>query len=330
MILVTGGAGYIGSHVARDLLDKGYSVAVVDNLSTGHLQAVDPRATFIFGDTGDEQLLDQVFSIFPIRAVMHFSSSCLVGESVHIPMKYYQNNVEKTIRLLKKMLEHKINRLVFSSTCATYGIPSVPIITEEQPLQPINPYGRSKLMIENMIKDLSQSNGLNYIALRYFNVGGAHLSAEIGEDHQPETHIIPSVLQHLQGKTKEVFIFGKNYPTPDGTCIRDYIHVSDLSHAHILALEYLLEHQPVSETFNLGNEKGYSVLEIIKMCERVSNRQAKVGVLENRPGDPPLLVASSEKIKKALGWKPAYNLEQIIRTAWNWHEKHPNGFSKST
>jgi UDP-glucose 4-epimerase len=329
MILVTGGAGYIGSHVTRDLLDKGYMVIVIDNLSTGHLQAVDKRALFIFGDIGDEQLLDHVFTAFPIRAVMHFSSNCLVGESVVNPLKYYQNNVEKTIRLLTKMLEHHITNLLFSSTCATYGIPTVPVLTEAHPLQPINPYGRSKLMIETIIKDLSESAGLHYISLRYFNVAGAHLSAEIGEDHQPETHLIPNVIRHLQGKTNEVAIFGGDYPTPDGTCIRDYIHVSDLAQAHILALEYLLQTKQVAEVFNLGSEKGYSVLEIIKECETIANQKANVTVHPKRPGDPPKLVASSEKVKTILGWKPSLNLNQIIQTAWNWHEKHPDGYPNS-
>ncbi|MEH7502246.1 UDP-glucose 4-epimerase GalE [Neobacillus drentensis] len=328
MILVTGGAGYIGSHVTRDLLDKGYKVAVLDNLSTGHLEAVDKRAIFIFGDIGDEQLLGQVFKRFPICAVMHFSSSCLVGESVRNPMRYYQNNVEKTIRLVNKMVEHKITRLIFSSTCATYGSPTGAVLTEEHVLNPINPYGRSKMMIETILMDLSESNGLNYVSLRYFNVGGAHPSAEIGEDHFPETHLIPNVLQHLQGKTNEVSVFGGDYHTPDGTCVRDYIHVCDLSHAHILALEYLAQTKLVAEIFNLGNERGYSVLEIIKSCETISNKKARVKVLAKRIGDPPLLVASSEKIRNVLGWKPKYNLEQIIRTAWNWHEKHPNGFPK--
>ena len=323
MILVTGGAGYIGSHVTKDLLDKGHRALVLDNLSTGHLEAVDKRATFIFGDIGDQNLLDQVFKTFPVRAVMHFSANCLVGESVRNPLKYYQNNVEKTIRLVKVMLEHKITSFIFSSTCATYGIPSQPVLTEDHPTNPINPYGRSKLMIETILHDLP---ALNYVALRYFNVGGADKTAELGEDHAPETHLIPNVLRHLQGKSNHIDIFGDDYPTHDGTCIRDYIHVSDLSHAHILALEYLLQLKQVKEIFNLGNEKGYSVLEIIKMCEAVTQRKAKVKLQTRRPGDPPLLIASSGKIKSILGWMPKYDLEQIIQTAWNWHEKHPNGY----
>jgi UDP-glucose 4-epimerase len=321
MILVTGGAGYIGSHVTKDLLDKGYEVLVLDNLSTGHSRAVDKRATFISGDIGDTELLDYVFSQFSIKAVMHFSANCLVEESVLNPLKYYKNNVEKTIRLLAKMQEHQINRFIFSSTCATYGVPTQPVLNENHPTNPINPYGRSKLMVENIIKDLPE---LNFVALRYFNVAGA--AGEIGENHDPETHLIPNVLKHLQGKTDHINVYGHDHPTPDGTCIRDYIHVSDLSNAHILALEYLLQHDGIKEVFNLGNEKGYSVLEIIHACEDVTQKKAKVTFQARRPGDPPLLVASSEKIRSLLGWKPRYTLAQIIETAWNWHEKHPEGY----
>ncbi|KKK39872.1 UDP-galactose-4-epimerase [Mesobacillus campisalis] len=328
MILITGGAGYIGSHVARDLLDRGYEVAILDNLSTGHLDAVDKRATFIFGDMGDLHLLDQVFKRLPIHAVMHFSANCLVGESVKLPLKYYENNVGKSINLLNKMIEYNIQHLIFSSTCATYGIPTESLLTEDLPTDPINPYGHSKRMIEMILKDLFQVYGLNFVILRYFNVGGAHVSGEIGEDHNPETHLIPNVLKHLQGKTKYIEIYGDNYPTPDGTCIRDYIHVSDLSNAHIFALEYLGRNQHCTEIFNLGSEAGYSVLEVVKASEEIANKQALIRYQERRPGDPPILVASSDKAKKLLGWTPKLKLEQIIQSAWNWHQKHPDGFNK--
>ncbi|WP_043932670.1 UDP-glucose 4-epimerase GalE [Bacillus sp. EB01] len=326
MILVTGGAGYIGSHVTKDLLDIGHKVAILDNLSTGHLKAVDKRAHFIFGDMGDEKLLDKIFSTLPIKAVMHFSANCLVGESVKNPLKYYENNVSKTLVLLKTMTQFNINKIIFSSTCATYGLPTTEVLSEDHPTNPINPYGHSKLMIETILKDLYTSTGLNFVVLRYFNAGGAHFSGEIGEDHEPETHLIPNVLKHLQGKTDSIEIFGTDYNTPDGTCIRDYIHVSDLSNAHILALEYLISKHKCSETFNLGNGMGYSVMDVIKTCEAVTNKRAVIQFLGRRSGDPPKLVASSEKVKKVLGWSPKYCLDQIIQSAWSWHKKYPEGF----
>lgn len=328
MILVTGGAGYIGSHVTKDLLNKGYSVLVLDNLSTGHMEAIDKRATFMFGDIGDEKLLDQIFQTFSIKAVMHFSANCLVAESVDKPLKYYENNVGKTIHFITKLIKYNINNFIFSSSCATYGIPSQPILTENHPTNPINPYGKSKLMVESILQDVSCSHSLNYVILRYFNAGGADVTGTIGEDHNPETHLIPNILKHLQNKTPFIEVFGRDYPTPDGTCVRDYIHVSDLSNAHILALEYLRDNQDkrITEIFNLGNERGYSVLEVIKMCETVTNRKVNLKFQDRREGDPPHLVASSKKIKEILGWTAKYNLEQIIHSSWNWHQNYPDGF----
>ncbi|MEY2194322.1 UDP-glucose 4-epimerase GalE [Neobacillus sp. BF23-41] len=329
MILVTGGAGYIGSHVVRDLADRGYSVLVIDNLTTGHIEAVDKRAIFIQGDVGDPKLLERIFKTYSIQAVMHFAASCLVGESVVNPLKYYQNNVVETVRLLQKMNEYHIKHFIFSSTCATYGIPNQSTIHEKLPTNPINPYGKSKLMVETMLNSNSDSDDLNYIALRYFNVAGAYHSGEIGEDHDPETHLIPNILRHLQGKSPYIEIFGDDYATPDGTCIRDYIHVTDLSAGHILALEYLLKNQgqKTAEIFNLGNERGVSVLEMINLCEQVAGAKANVKIQPRRKGDPPQLVASSQKIRGVLGWAPRYDIKSTIETAWNWHQKHPNGYN---
>lgn len=328
MILVTGGAGYIGSHVVRDLADRGNSVIVLDNLSTGHIEAVDKRAIFIQGDVGDPKVLERIFKTYSIQAVMHFAASCLVGESVVNPLKYYQNNVAETVRLLQKMIDHHIKNFIFSSTCATYGIPNQATIDEKLPTNPITPYGKSKLMIETILNSISDSADFNYIALRYFNVTGAHQSGEIGEDHEPETHLIPNILRHLQGKLPWIEIFGNDYPTPDGTCIRDYIHVSDLSAGHILALEYLLKNQgqKTAEIFNLGNERGVSVLEMIHLCEQVSGAKATVKIQPRRKGDPPQLVASSQKIQTVLGWAPRYGMKSTIETAWNWHQRHLNGY----
>ncbi|MEH7480115.1 UDP-glucose 4-epimerase GalE [Neobacillus drentensis] len=328
MILVTGGAGYIGSHVVRDLADRGYSVLVLDNLTTGHIAAVDKRAIFIQGDAGDPKVLERIFNKYSIQAVMHFAASCLVGESVINPLKYFQNNVAETVRLLQKMNEYHIKHFIFSSTCATYGIPNQSTIDEKLPTNPINPYGKSKLMIETMLKSISESDDFNYIALRYFNVAGAHKSGEIGEAHEPETHLIPNILRHLQGEFPYIEIFGNGYTTPDGTCIRDYIHVSDLSAGHILALEYLLKNkgQKTAEIFNLGNERGVSVLEMINLCEQVAGAKANVKIQPRRKGDPPQLVASSQKLRGVLGWEPIYDIKSTIETAWNWHQKHPNGY----
>jgi UDP-glucose 4-epimerase len=330
MILVVGGAGYIGSHVVKELIRRDEKVIVLDNLSTGHRTAVDDKAIFIEGDLGSRSDVAAIFKEYPVQAVMHFAAASLVGESMQNPMKYYKSNVSSTLMLLQTMLEYKVTKFIFSSTAAVYGIPSVDFITEETPVNPINPYGRSKVMVEQMLADFAQAYGLEYVALRYFNAAGADETAEIGEDHSPETHLIPIVLQHLLGQRSSISVFGSDYPTPDGTCIRDYIHVTDLACAHLLALDSLLRshEEKIGEIYNLGNGKGYSVHEIIRMCEKVTGREARVEYVERRPGDPPVLVASAEKAERMLGWKPMYNLEGIVQTAWKWHSAHPDGYAE--
>ncbi|GHH97404.1 UDP-glucose 4-epimerase GalE [Neobacillus kokaensis] len=320
MILVVGGAGYIGSHLVKELVET-EEVVVLDNLSTGHREAVDSRAIFVKGDLGNVDDLVMVFRSYPIKAVMHFAANSLVGESVVDPLKYYDNNVASTIMLLKVMQRFKVKNFIFSSTAATYGIPNVDIIDETTPAAPINPYGRSKLMVEQILADFSKAYGLNYVVLRYFNAAGAHQSAVIGESHDPETHLIPIVLQHLLGTRDKVSVFGSDYDTEDGTCIRDYIHVMDLAAAHILALQALLNGKKSAEIYNLGNGLGYSVKEVIETCERVTGIKANVEMADRRPGDPARLVASAKKIYDELGWKAEKNLEQIIADAWKWHQK---------
>ena len=319
MILVVGGAGYIGSHLVKELVVK-EDVVVLDNLSTGHRSAVDSRAIFVKGDLGNEEDLQMVFRSYPIKAVMHFAACSLVGESVIDPLKYYQNNVASTLTLLKVMLKFKVKNFIFSSTAATYGIPDAALIDESSATTPINPYGQSKLMVEQILSDLSTSDGLKYVILRYFNAAGAHESAEIGESHDPETHLIPIVLQQLLGQREKVSVFGSDYDTPDGTCIRDYIHVTDLASAHILALKALLTGKKSAEIYNLGNGLGYSVKEVIETCERVTGVKANVEMADRRAGDPARLVASSNKIFSELGWKAERNLEKIIADAWKWHQ----------
>ena len=328
MILVVGGAGYIGSHTVKELLDQNYQVVVMDNLSTGHRDAVDNRAVFVEGDLGCEETLDKVFTSYPIDAVMHFAANSLVGESVVNPLKYYKNNVSATIVLLEEMLKHGVKKFIFSSTAATYGIPEDEIITEETTTNPINPYGQSKLMIEKILADLHNAYNLGYVVLRYFNAAGAHETGQIGEDHSPETHLIPIVLQHLLGQRENISVFGDDYPTHDGTCIRDYIHITDLASAHILSLKALLNDDKLTKTYNLGNGKGFSVKEIISVCEKVTKRKANVVISERRPGDPAQLIASSQKIFDELGWKTKFSLETIIETAWKWHQQNPNGYVK--
>lgn len=328
MILVVGGAGYIGSHTVKELLDKGFKVVVLDNLTTGHRESVDKRAILEVGDLSQPTDLDRVFNKYAIDAVMHFAANSLVGESVVNPLKYYKNNVNATITLLEKMMEHGVNRFIFSSTAATYGIPETDIITENTVTNPINPYGRSKLMIEHILEDFHAAYGLKYVVLRYFNAAGAHVSAEIGEDHDPETHLIPIILQHLLGKREAISIFGTDYDTADGTCIRDYIHVTDLAEAHIAALQSLQTEQKENEVYNLGNGKGFSVKEVIEACEEVTGKKANILYGERRAGDPAQLIASSQKIYDELGWKAKYSLHEIIETAWKWHTSHPDGYSK--
>ncbi|HWK24500.1 MAG TPA: UDP-glucose 4-epimerase GalE [Ureibacillus sp.] len=318
MILVVGGAGYIGSHLVKELVKK-EKVIVLDNLSTGHIEAVDTQAYFIEGDLGDSKILESIFAQFPIQAVMHFGANSLVGESVINPQKYYSNNVSSTLTLLNEMKKHNVNNFIFSSTAATYGIPNVELIDERINTNPINPYGKSKLMIEQILEDYAVAYDLHYVVLRYFNAAGAYGSGDIGESHHPETHLIPIVLQHLAGKREQVSIYGVDYDTPDGSCIRDYIHVSDLVDAHLLALDYLLDNRITTATYNLGSGRGYSVREIVKMCEAITGIPAKVELVARRNGDPARLIASSEKIEAELGWKAHRNLEQIIESAWKWH-----------
>lgn len=320
MILVVGGAGYIGSHLVKELV-KEKEVVVLDNLSTGHRWAVDERAILVEGNLGNQADLDHVFSTYSIEAVMHFAAYSLVGESVVDPMKYYENNVAATLTLLKAMKKYDVKNFIFSSTAATYGIPDVDMITEETMTNPINPYGRSKLMVEQVLADYARAYDLHYVVLRYFNAAGAYETAEIGEDHDPETHLIPIILQHLLGDRESISVFGSDYPTPDGTCIRDYIHVTDLAKAHILALDALLSGEKETATYNLGNGLGYSVKEVIETCERVTGKTANAIMADRREGDPARLVASSEKILQELGWKAQYSLEKIISSAWNWHSK---------
>ncbi|WP_214803648.1 UDP-glucose 4-epimerase GalE [Exiguobacterium sp. ERU656] len=276
MILVVGGAGYIGSHVVKKLLDSGKNVVVLDNLTTGHRNSIDARANFLEGDIGSNQKLDELFSKYEIESVMHFAASSLVGESVENPAKYYENNVSNTLTLLTKMMEYNVKKFIFSSTAATYGLTEDEMITEKTTLNPINPYGRSKLMIEQIAQDFHEAYQLNYVVLRYFNAAGADPSGIIGENHDPETHLIPLVLKNLLGERENITIFGEDYDTFDGTCIRDYIHVNDLADAHILSLEALLDNHFETKVYNLGNGNGYSVKEIINMCEKVSSKKANI------------------------------------------------------
>ena len=321
MILVVGGAGYIGSHFVEELVND-QEVIVLDNLSTGHYYLLNEKVKFIEGNLGDRNILNFIFSTYQIDAVIHFAASSLVGESVINPIKYYGNNVCATFNLLETMIEHNVKKFIFSSTAATYGIPNTDIITERAVTNPINPYGRSKLMIEWMLEDFSKSYGFSYVILRYFNAAGAHENGRIGENHSPETHLIPIIMEHLLGIRANIAVFGNDYPTEDGTCIRDYIHVTDLANAHLLSLNALLKNEIQSETFNLGNGSGFSVMEVIKMCEKVTSRRAKVKTENRREGDPAKLVASSEKIKSMLGWTPKHDLSSIVETAWKWHSSN--------
>lgn len=316
MILVFGGAGYIGSHTVKHLLDNGYQVVVADNLIYGHREAVDKRAVFEHADLLDKYSLQQLFNKHKIDAVIHFAAFAYVGESVAEPQKYYFNNVVGTINLLNVMMENNVKDIVFSSTCATYGEPKYTPIDENHPQNPINPYGRTKLMIEQIFADYERAYGLQHIALRYFNAAGCSADGSIGESHTPETHLIPLVLKAITGERKSISVFGTDYDTPDGTCIRDYIHVEDLALAHRLALEKL----PVySGCINLGTGIGTSVKEIIIAAEEVSGKKCPVEYGNRRAGDPARLFADNHKAKEILGWEPAYkNIKDIIQTAWNW------------
>ena len=325
MILVTGGAGYIGSHTVRELRSRGYDVVVYDNLTTGHIEAVGD-AIFVKGDLFDVELLKDAFKKYGVDSVIHFAAYSLVGESMTNPLKYYHNNVAGTLALLEAMVACDVKYLVFSSSAATYGDTGEDIISETSPQKPTSVYGMTKLMMEQLMADFDKAYGLKYVALRYFNAAGAHESGEIGEDHNPESHLIPIIMQVLNGKREKLGIFGDDYPTPDGTCIRDYIHITDLADAHIKALESL-KSGASSNAYNLGNGNGFSVKEVVETVEKVVGKPVKREIVPRRAGDPAVLVASSDKIKKELGWKPEYDsLEKIVASAWKWHSTHPDGF----
>lgn len=325
-ILVLGGAGYIGSHAVDQLINQGNDVVVVDNLLTGHRHAIHNDARFYEGDVRDKAFLQSVFEKEKIDGVIHFAASSLVGESVEKPLKYFNNNVYGMQILLEVMEEFDVKHIVFSSTAATYGEPEVSPITETTPTNPKNPYGESKLMMEKMMKWCDNAYGMKFVALRYFNVAGAKADSSIGEDHDPETHLVPIILQVALGQRKELAIFGDDYDTPDGTCIRDYVHVEDLIAAHILALEYLKAGNE-SNIFNLGSNNGYSVKEMLEAAREVTQKEIPAKVAPRRAGDPGTLVASSEKAKSVLGWEPEYtDVKKIIETAWNWHVSHPTGY----
>lgn len=320
MILIVGGAGYIGSHVNKVLNERGYETIILDNLSYGHEESV-KWGTLCKCDLANINEVDDIFTKYDINAVMHFSSFIDVGESVRNPEKYYNNNVVNTMNLLNVMLKHDVKKFIFSSTCATYGIPQKIPLTENHPQNPINPYGWTKLMVERILKDYDTAYGLKSVILRYFNASGADESGIIGEWHNPETHLIPLILDAAMGKREDIKIFGTDYDTPDGTCIRDYIHVTDLADAHILSLEYLNKNNQ-SNQFNLGNGQGFSVREVIGSVKRVTGRNFNVTQTQRREGDPAILIGSSKKAKDTLGWDPQYvNIDKIIETAWNWHQK---------
>ena len=325
-VLVCGGAGYIGSHTVYELIERGHSVVVVDSLIKGHKAAVHNDAKFYLGDIRDEEFMDKVFKENNIDAVIDFAAFSLVGESVNEPFKYYENNVYGTLKLLETMERAGVKKIVFSSTAATYGEPENDIIVESDKTNPTNPYGETKLTVEKMLKWADNAYGIKFVALRYFNAAGAHISGKIGEDHSPETHLIPIILQTALGQREKMFIFGDDYDTPDGTCVRDYIHVTDLADAHIKALEKLFKTNE-SGIYNLGNGKGFSVKEVIEKAKKVTCKDFKVEIEARRNGDPSTLIASSEKAIKELGWKPKFNtLDKIIETAWNWHKDHKNGY----
>jgi UDP-glucose 4-epimerase len=325
-VLVTGGAGYIGSHTVAELIANHEEVIIVDNLYQGHKEAVLGGKLYV-GDIRDKEFLDQVFKENTIDAVIHFAANSLVGESMKDPAKYYHNNVYGTLCLLEKMNEYGVNKIVFSSTAATYGEPeNVPILETDRTF-PTNTYGETKLAMEKMMKWFDTAHGVKYVSLRYFNACGAHESGEIGEDHNPETHLIPLILQVPLGKRPHISVFGEDYPTPDGTCIRDYLHVSDLADAHLLAVKHLRVGGD-SSVYNLGNGKGFSVKEVIDTARKVTGHPIPVSIEGRRAGDPASLVASSEKVKQELGWTPKRDsLEYIIETAWKWHKAHPDGYA---
>jgi UDP-glucose 4-epimerase len=319
-ILVTGGAGYVGSHTVKELALRGFDVIVYDNLSRGHRWAA-RWGEFVEGDLADEDHLRAVFSQREIGAVLHFAALAYVGESVEHPRRYYENNVANTLALLRVMLDQEVKRFILSSTCAVYGNPQKLPLTENHPLDPVNPYGMSKLMVETILHDYDHAYGLKHVNLRYFNAAGADSDGELGEDHERETHLIPRVLMVAMGLQKQVEIFGTDYPTKDGTCVRDYVHVMDLAAAHVLALQWLLQGRP-SETFNLGTGEGYTVMEVVEHACRVTERTIPTSAWPRRPGDPAVLLAANEKAVNILRWAPPFrSLDEIIASAWRWHQR---------
>lgn len=328
-ILVTGGAGYIGSVTVRALIEEGYDVVVADDLSAGFRQAVHPQAGFYQLDIRDRTALDRLFAKERIDGVLHFSGFSQVGESMREPLRCYDNNLSGMLSLLKGMEAHGVKRIVFSSSAAVYGVPERLPVREGDRTAPVNPYGETKLAAERLLNWAGSTGCMTYVCLRYFNACGADLAGDLGEAHDPETHLIPLVLQVAAGQREKILVFGDDHPTRDGTCVRDYVHVTDLARAHILALDYLLR-DGESRVFNLGSGKGYTVREMIQAARTVTGRPIPAEIAPRREGDPPQLVASAEKARRVLGWKPDYEtIEEIISTAWNWHRKHPNGYRKA-
>ncbi|HEU5410662.1 MAG TPA: UDP-glucose 4-epimerase GalE [Candidatus Acidoferrales bacterium] len=323
-ILVTGAAGYIGSVCTETLLERGHSVIALDDLSEGHKEAVDQRALFCRRDLHDANSLDAVFGAHKIDAVMHFAARCLVEESVREPSKYYRANVAAGINLLDVMLRHNVKKIIFSSTAATYGEPKTSTISEEHPTNPVNPYGASKLLFERVLAEMRTSAGLEYITLRYFNAAGA--SPRFGEDHSPETHVIPILLQVASGERECFQIYGTDYPSEDGTCVRDYVHIMDIAQAHALALERISNF--AGRIYNIGNSQGFSVKQVVQTASHITGRDIPCRQAARRPGDPAVLVASSDRIRKELGWSPKFStLEAIVQTAWDWKQNHPRGYA---